>query len=67
MLRKSWLGSGRPAVAVRDTWYPAAVPLTVEHRVIALAERLEGYESSALVGPVWIAHELRRIVREGHS
>lgn len=50
---------------VRETSPPAAP--TLAERVIELAERLEGYESSALVGPVWIAHRLRRMVQESRS
>ncbi len=47
-----------------ETRYPAAVPVGIAEQVIALAERLESYESSALIGPAWIAHQLRQIVRE---
>lgn len=51
----------------RDSWYRTPVPLTLAQQVIELADRLEGYESSALVGPVWIAHRLRRMVQESRS
>lgn len=51
---------------VRETWYPAALPPTLAERVIELAEQLEGYEATSMVGPVWIAHKLRQMVQESH-
>lgn len=68
VLRELHALSPAPSPQIRsiDTWHPAAVPIGLVERVIALAERLEGYDATSMVGPMWIAHELRRMVRESH-